>query len=411
MDIVLLEVGKDFPMIGNDAEMSYLDSASTALTPQVVIDAMADYYTQHNTNTSRGVDKLLYATTELFEAVRLQTQQFLQAKSADEIIFTRGTTDGLNIIAFGLQDFLLPGDEIVINIAEHHANIIPWQEIEKRTGAVVVYCELAADGSIDVSKLPNVLSEKTKVVSFAHVTNVLGSYNDPKQVTKLVRTHAPNALVVIDGAQGIVQEAMDVQTVDCDFYVFSGHKLFGPTGVGVLYGKLALLNKMQPLTFGGDMNFNVAKSGSEYKDAPHKFESGTMMISEVLGLGAAIAYITAIGYEAKHAHISELRAYAFEQLAACPNIIIYNKDADNSTTIAFNIQDVPAHDAASMFSNNQVVLRAGHHCAQLLLEHIDAPSSLRASFSIYNTKADVDAFVNVVKLLQNEGAFLDVLFG
>ena len=397
-----------FPMLVTHPSIAYLDSAATALTPQTVIDAITTYYTKHNTNVSRGVDKLVYETTELYENVRTKVQAFMNADKNSEIIFTRGATTALNMVAFGFaQQILKKDDEIILNISEHHANIIPWQEVAKKTGAKLVYVDLLENGAIDSEHLATLLTEKTKIVSFAHVTNVLGSFNNPAVLIPIIRKYS-SAYVVIDGAQGIVQYEVDVQAMDCDFYAFSGHKLFGPTGVGVLYAKAELLAQMEPFEFGGDMNHSVAKYNSEYKEAPHKFEAGTMMISEVLGLGAAIDFMIEIGYEAKSEYIKELRSYAIQELRKQENIILYNEKNEDSTTISFNLMDVHAHDAATVFSNESVVIRAGHHCAQLLLEKLQATSSLRASISIYNTKDDIDRLIEVSK---KAGNFLDVLFG
>lgn len=399
---------QDFPMLINTPEIAYFDTAATSLTPQVVIDAITNYYTFHNTNINRGVDKHGYKTTVIYESVRTKVGNFLHARYEDEIIFTRGATDSLNAIARMLQHQVTAADEIVLNIAEHHANLIPWIEIAKETGATLRYVDLNEDGSINVAAFADVLNERTKIVAFADVTNVLGSFNNPQVLVPIVREQAPNAYVIVDGAQGVTQYQVDVQANDCDFYVFSGHKLFGPTGVGVLYGKREHLATLQPFEFGGDMVDHVFKESATYKDAPHKFEAGTMMLAEVFGLGAAIDYMLELGYETKHQHIKALRAYAIQELKQIPDVIIYNETNVDAATIAFNIRGVHAHDAASVFSQQDVVVRAGHHCAQLLLEKLDTTSSVRLSFSIHNTRADVDKFIAAAK---KAGDFLDVLFG
>ncbi|MGL5041632.1 MAG: aminotransferase class V-fold PLP-dependent enzyme [Culicoidibacterales bacterium] len=399
---------KQFPMIVNHPEITYLDSAATALTPNCVIDAIVHYYTHKNTNISRGVDKLLYETTLSYEAVRSKTASFINAGLKEEIIFTRGTTTSLNLIAFGLADKLITeGDELILNIGEHHANLLPWQIVAQRKNAIIKYVNLDQNGSINYTHLQELLSDKTKVVSFAHVTNVLGSYNDPQAITKIIRQYAKNAFIIVDGAQAIVQQKVDVMAYDCDFYVFSGHKLFGPTGVGVLYGKMHMLEKMSPFEYGGDMNDSVTKQSSEFKQVPHKFEAGTMMIAEVLGLGAAIDFIEEINYNDKKVHIRKLRDFTITELKKQSNIILYNEENKDSTTISFNLKDVHAHDAATVFSNESVVIRAGHHCAQLLLEKLETTSSLRASISIYTTEADMKKFIEVCKKASD---FLDVLF-
>jgi len=403
------ELRKEFPMLQNHPEMAYFDTASTALTPQVVIDAMNNYYQYHNTNISRGVDKYGYETTAIYESVREKVKNFIGATRNEEIIFTRGTTESLNMIAFGFAKKQLHiGDEIILNIAEHHANLLPWIEVAQMTGAVVKYVDLLDDGSIDLTHLETLLSSKTRIVAFAHVTNVLGSYNNPQTLIRLVRQQAQQAYIIVDGAQGVTQYDVDVQQFDCDFYAFSGHKLFGPTGVGILYGKKELLQQMYPLEFGGDMVAHVNKESALYKELPQKLEAGTMMIAEVFGLGAALDFYQSIDHKQKRAYIKSLRAYAISKLEMIPNILIYNKDNVDAITIVFNIQCVHAHDAASVFSKENIVLRAGHHCAQLLLERLETTSSLRMSLSFYNTKEEIDAFIEAAK---KAGDFLDALFG
>jgi len=407
MTLDILTIREQFPMFVNHPQMTYLDTAATALTPNCVIEAIKNYYTKHNTNINRGVDMLAYETTTIYENVREKVQKFINAAKSEEIIFTHGTTESINMIAAGFgKEVLTAGDEVILNIAEHHANLLPWLAIAEQTGAIVRYAELNNDGCINLAKLETLLTPQTKIVSFAHVTNVLGSYNNPQIITELVKRNS-NAYVVIDGAQGIVQEKVDVQEIGCDFYVFSGHKLYGPTGIGILYGKTKVLNQMQPLMFGGDMVHSVTKKQAEYKDIPHKFEAGTMMLAESFGLGAAIDFVQSFTYEEKIAHIKKLRAYAIAELAKIPNVIIYNKDNENSSLITFNIEGVHAHDAASRFSSDQVVLRAGHHCAQLLLEKLQATASLRMSIGIYNDKADIEKFIDSAK---KAGDFLDELF-
>jgi len=403
------EIRNCFPMLRNNDKMVYLDSASTALTPQSVIDAVTKYYTHHNTNTSRGVDKYGYETTKQYEAVRYDVRRFLNARHTAEIIFTRGATESLNMIAFGFAaNVLKKGDEIILNIAEHHANLLPWREVARRTGAVIKYVDLNDDGSIDLTHLQTLLSEKTRFVSFADVTNVLGSSNDVQELTKLIRTHS-SAYVVVDGAQGITQSKVDVQASGCDFYVFSGHKLYGPTGVGVLYGKKALLEQMEPFELGGDMVASISKDAIEYKDLPRKLEAGTMMIAEVFGLGAALSFYEKFDEAATRADIKALRAHAISELKKnVPDVTIYNETLVNSRTITFNIGTIHAHDVASVFSENDIVVRAGHHCAQLLLEHLQTNSTVRMSIGIYNTKEDIDRFIDVAK---KAGDFLDALFG
>lgn len=402
------EIRKAFPMLMNHPKMAYFDTASTALTPQVVIDAITSYYQFSNTNTSRGVDKYGYETTIKYESVRQQVQSFINAQHAAEVIFTRGTTESLNMIAFGFaQNILKENDEIILNIAEHHANLLPWMEIAKKTKAIIKYVDLRADGAIDLEHLTTLLSDNTRIVAFAHVTNVLGSYNDPKAIAQLVRAHS-SAYIVVDGAQGIAQRIVDVQEYDCDFYVFSGHKLFGPTGIGILYGKKALLEQMTPFEFGGDMVAHVSQTEIEYKNLPQKLEAGTMMIAEVFGLGAAIDFYQSLPKEKTNAHIKALRAQAIDALSNIPHIVIYNKDNVDAITITFNIEGVHAHDTASVFSQNNVVVRAGHHCAQLLLEKLETTSSVRMSLAVYNTAEEIDTFIKVAK---KAGNFLDVLFG
>lgn len=397
------EYRNDFPMLKQN--FVYLNSASTALKPQVVMDAMDDYYNNYGVNTNRGVDSIGYMVTNKYEAVRKKIASFLNAKES-EIIFTRGTTDGLNMVARFCEPMIEENDEIIVSIHEHHANFVPWQQLCKRKKAKLIMVKTKLDGTVDLDDLKKCMNAHTKIVALNHMSNVFGGVNSLSKIASIV--HEYPAYFVVDGAQGIVHEQVDVEQMDVDFYAFSGHKLYGPTGVGVLYGKYNILKQMEPVNYGGEMIDIVRVDKTTFKEPPYCFEAGTMMIAEVLGLGASLDYVQAIGYSKMNDYVKKLRRYFIERLLIeIPNIQIYNRDIAESNFITFNIKGIHAHDVASHLDRNKIIVRAGHHCASPLMEYLKVASTIRISLAFYNTKEECD---RVVEVLKGVGDYLNVLF-
>ncbi|HFI0423127.1 TPA: cysteine desulfurase [Streptococcus suis] len=394
----LERIRKDFSILDqvvNDEPLVYLDNAATTQKPQQVLDVLADYYQKDNANVHRGVHTLSERATARYEAARQKVADFIQAKSSKEILFTRGTTTGLNWVAQFAKEILQPDQEVIISVQEHHSNIIPWQQACQQTGAKLRYVTLK-DGELDMDHLRSLLSSKTKFVSLAHVSNVLGGVVPIGEIAELV--HQVGAYLVVDGAQSVPHMAVNVQELDVDFYAFSGHKMLGPTGIGVLYGKEELLNRMSPVEFGGEMIDFVYEQSATWKELPWKFEAGTPNIAGAIGLGAAIDYLTEIGMDAIQAHEEELVNYVFPKLQAIPGLTIYGSQDMGKRTgvIAFNLDDLHPHDVATALDYEGVAVRAGHHCAQPLLRYLQVPATVRASFYIYNTKADCDKLVEAI---------------
>ncbi|MHC3680871.1 cysteine desulfurase [Streptococcus suis] len=394
----LERIRKDFSILDqvvNDEPLVYLDNAATTQKPQQVLDVLADYYQKDNANVHRGVHTLSERATARYEAARQKVADFIQAKSSKEILFTRGTTTSLNWVAQFAKEILQPDQEVIISVQEHHSNIIPWQQACQQTGAKLRYVTLK-DGELDMDHLRSLLSSKTKFVSLAHVSNVLGSVAPIGEIAELV--HEVGAYLVVDGAQSVPHMAVNVQELDVDFYAFSGHKMLGPTGIGVLYGKEELLNLMSPVEFGGEMIDFVYEQSATWKELPWKFEAGTPNIAGAIGLGAAVDYLTEIGMDAIQAHEAELVDYVFPKLQAIPGLTIYgSQDLSKRTgVIAFNLDDLHPHDVATALDYEGVAVRAGHHCAQPLLRYLQVPATVRASFYIYNTKADCDKLVEAI---------------
>ncbi|HGA1494432.1 TPA: cysteine desulfurase [Streptococcus suis] len=394
----LERIRKDFSILDqvvNDEPLVYLDNAATTQKPQQVLDVLADYYQKDNANVHRGVHTLSERATARYEAARQKVADFIQAKSSKEILFTRGTTTGLNWVAQFAKEILQPDQEVIISVQEHHSNIIPWQQACQQTGAKLRYVTLK-DGELDMDHLRSLLSSKTQFVSLAHVSNVLGSVAPIGEIAELV--HEVGAYLVVDGAQSVPHMAVNVQELDVDFYAFSGHKMLGPTGIGVLYGKEELLNRMSPVEFGGEMIDFVYEQTATWKELPWKFEAGTPNIAGAIGLGAAVDYLTEIGMEAIQAHEAELVDYVFPKLQAIPGLTIYGSQdlAKRTGVIAFNLDDLHPHDVATALDYEGVAVRAGHHCAQPLLRYLQVPATVRASFYIYNTKADCDKLVEAI---------------
>ncbi|HEL2065031.1 cysteine desulfurase [Streptococcus suis] len=394
----LERIRKDFSILDqvvNDEPLVSLDNAATTQKPQQVLDVLADYYQRDNANVHRGVHTLSERATARYEAARQKVADFIQAKSSKEILFTRGTTTSLNWVAQFAKEILQPDQEVIISVQEHHSNIIPWQQACQQTGAKLRYVTLK-DGELDMDHLRSLLSSKTKFVSLAHVSNVLGCVAPIREIAELV--HEVGAYLVVDGAQSVPHMAVNVQELDVDFYAFSGHKMLGPTGIGVLYGKEELLNLMSPVEFGGEMIDFVYEQSATWKELPWKFEAGTPNIAGAIGLGAAVDYLTEIGMDAIQAHEAELVDYVFPKLQAIPGLTIYgSQDLSKRTgVIAFNLDDLHPHDVATALDYEGVAVRAGHHCAQPLLRYLQVPATVRASFYIYNTKADCDKLVEAI---------------
>ncbi|HEL2153239.1 TPA: cysteine desulfurase [Streptococcus suis] len=394
----LERIRKEFSILDqvvNDEPLVYLDNAATTQKPQQVLDVLADYYQKDNANVHRGVHTLSERATTRYEAARQKVADFIQAKSSKEILFTRGTTTSLNWVAQFAKEILQPDQEVIISVQEHHSNIIPWQQACQQTGAKLRYVTLK-DGELDMDHLRSLLSSKTKFVSLAHVSNVLGGVVPIGEIAELV--HQVGAYLVVDGAQSVPHMGINVQELDVDFYAFSGHKMLGPTGIGILYGKEELLNLMSPVEFGGEMIDFVYEQSATWKELPWKFEAGTPNIAGAIGLGAAIDYLTEIGMDAIQAHEAELVDYVFPKLQAIPGLTIYgSQDLSKRTgVIAFNLDDLHPHDVATALDYEGVAVRAGHHCAQPLLRYLQVPATVRASFYIYNTKADCDKLVEAI---------------
>lgn len=392
-------IKKDFPVLNqivNDEPLVYLDNAATTQKPLKVLAAIKDYYENDNANVHRGVHTLAERATEKYEAAREKVRQFINAKSTKEVLFTRGTTTSINWVAQFAGQILKTGDEIVISIMEHHSNIVPWQEVAKKTGAILKFVYLK-DGQLDMDDLRKKITNQTKFVSIAHVSNVLGTINPVEEITKIAHEHG--AYMVVDGAQSTPHMAIDLQKMDVDFFTFSGHKMMGPTGIGVLYGKEELLNQFEPVEFGGEMIDFVYESHSTWTELPWKFEAGTPNIAGAIALGAAIDYIQELGIDQIHQHEIELIDYLMPKLQEIEGLKIYGpKDnVKRGGLIAFNIEGLHPHDVATALDMEGVAVRAGHHCAQPLLNYLETPATARASFYLYNTKADCDKLVEALK--------------
>lgn len=392
-------IKKDFPVLNqivNDEPLVYLDNAATTQKPLKVLAAIKDYYENDNANIHRGVHTLAERATEKYEAAREKVRQFINAKSTKEVLFTRGTTTSINWVAQFAGQILKTGDEIVISIMEHHSNIVPWQEVAKKTGAILNFVYLK-DGQLDMDDLRKKITNQTKFVSIAHVSNVLGTINPVEEITKIAHEHG--AYMAVDGAQSTPHMAIDLQKMDVDFFAFSGHKMMGPTGIGVLYGKEELLNQFEPVEFGGEMIDFVYESHSTWTELPWKFEAGTPNIAGAIALGAAIDYIQELGIDQIHQHEIELIDYLMPKLQEIEGLKIYGpKDnVKRGGLIAFNIEGLHPHDVATALDMEGVAVRAGHHCAQPLLNYLETPATARASFYLYNTKADCDKLVEALK--------------
>lgn len=392
------EIRNDFPILQQDVNghpLVYLDSAATSQKPRAVIDVLKRYYETDNSNVHRGVHTLGSRATEAYELAREKVARFIHAPSPEQVVFTRGTTESLNMIAYGFARLRLKaGDRIVLTPSEHHSNLIPWQQVAKVTGAELHYLPLQPDGTVRLEDVRSAVTPATKLVAIAHVSNVLGTIHPVKEIAAIA--HAVGAIIVVDGAQSVPHMPVDVQDLDCDFLAFSGHKMCGPTGVGVLYGKRKWLEAMEPTYFGGEMIDIVELHESTWKDIPWKFEGGTPIIAGAIGLGAAVDYLTRIGMDNVRAHDQQLAAYALEQLSQVDGLTIYGpaQGGERGGLVTFNLGVVHAHDVSTVLDAEGIAIRAGHHCAQPLMRMLGVASTARASFYLYNTESDVDALVH-----------------
>lgn len=392
----------DFPLlknsISNGKPLIYLDNAATTQKPACVINAVREYYEQYNANPHRGAYSLSEKATEIFESARDRVAEFLNAKSSDEIIFTKGTTESLNLVAssFGM-DYIQKGDEILISIAEHHSNLIPWQIMAKAKGALLKYLYTDVDGILTEEEIESKITARTKLIAVTQVSNVLGIVNPIKKITSLAKK--VGAVVVLDVAQSVPHMPVDVQTLDVDFAAFSGHKLYAPMGIGVLYAKKEHLSAMNPALYGGGMVNDVGEQITSFAETPSKFEGGTQNVEGTFGLHKAIDYLAGIGYEKIFRMETELTQYAYKRMLEIPYVTIYGKSGDTSRTgiLSFNIKDVHPHDAATILDADGVAIRAGHHCAQPLMKHLGVNSTCRVSLCFYNTKEEIDVMAESMK--------------
>jgi cysteine desulfurase/selenocysteine lyase len=388
------DIRSHFPILDqqvNGRPLVYLDSAATSQKPIRVIETLERYYKEYNSNVHRGVHTLGTRATDGYEGARDKVRKFINASSTEEIIFTRGTTTALNTVATSYaRETLKSGDEIVITYMEHHSNIIPWQQVAKKTGAILKYLPLQEDGSISLEEAKKTITSDTKIVSIMHVSNVLGTINPIKELAEIA--HQQGAIIVVDGAQSTPHMKIDVQDLNCDFFAFSAHKMCGPTGIGVLYGKKHLLESMEPVEFGGEMIDFVELQDSTWKELPWKFEAGTPIIAGAIGLGAAIDFLEEIGLDNIHAHDKKMAQYASEQMATIEGIKIFGPK-DRTGLVTFTIDDVHPHDVATVLDADGIAVRAGHHCAQPLMKWLKVSATARASFYLYNSEDEIDELV------------------
>lgn len=391
------KVRADFPILSqkvNGKPLVYFDNGATSQKPQVVIDAISRYYSEYNANIHRGVHTLSQLATDAYEVSRNTIQKHLNAKHNYEIIFTSGTTFGINLVANGFASLLKAGDEVMVSALEHHSNIVPWQFLCEKTGAKLVVIPMNEKGELILSEYDNLLSEKTKIVAVNHISNALGTVNPIEYIIK--KAHEVGAAVLIDGAQATPHLRPDVQALDCDFYVFSGHKVCGPTGVGILYGKEDWLRKLPPYQGGGEMIAEVTFEKTTYADLPHKFEAGTPNIEAGIVLGAAIDYMNAIGFDNIATYEHELLRYGTQRLQEIEGVTIYGTSENKASVISFNIEGIHPYDIGTIIDKLGIAVRTGHHCAQPIMNFYNIPGTIRASFAFYNTKEEIDIFIEAL---------------
>ena len=389
------KVRADFPILSRQVHgkpLVYLDSGASAQKPQAVIDAIDHVYGNEYANVHRGLHFLSNATTDAYEAAREKVRAFLNAPSVDEIVFTKGTTQAINLVAYGwAMKHLKEGDEIVLSIMEHHSNIVPWHFLRERLGVKLVWVDVEDDGSLNVGKFEKALTERTKLVAITHMSNVLGTIVPLKEITRIA--HERGVPVLADGSQSAVHLPVDVKELDVDFYCITGHKLYGPSGIGALYGKMSYLKDMQPFEGGGEMILDVELDRVTYADPPHRFEAGTPPIAQAIGLGAAIDYVESIGRDAIFEHETDLRDYARKQLSSVNALRMIGDAPGKGAIFSFELEGIHAHDVSMVIDRSGVAVRAGTHCAQPLLQRFGATSTCRASFAMYNTRSEVDVLV------------------
>ncbi|MEL6781975.1 MAG: cysteine desulfurase [Pseudomonadota bacterium] len=387
----------EFPILSrevNGKPLVYLDNAASAQKPDAVIDAMAQQARTAYANVHRGLHTLANETTEAFEAARDKAQAFIGAASRDEIVFTKGATEAINLVASGFAAEIKPGDEIILSVMEHHSNIVPWHFLRERHGAILRWIDLNEDGSLDMDALAAAIGPKTKIVTLTHMSNVLGTVTDAAAITQMAQD--VGAVVLFDGCQSVMHQSVDVQAIGCDFYAFSGHKIYGPTGIGVLYGRAEALDRLRPYQGGGEMIETVEKDRITYNHAPHKFEAGTPPILEAVGLGAAIDWLGGFDMDEVAAHEHDLYERARTALRGINGLTVHGEAPGKGAVLSFSLEGAHPHDLAQLLDRYGVAIRAGHHCAQPLMTHLGVPATARASFGIYNTQADVDAFVSAL---------------
>lgn len=392
-------VRRDFPILSKQVygkPLVYLDNGASAQKPRAVLDAIQKAYSEDYSNVHRGLHFLSNKATEEFEGARDKVRDFLNAASSEEIVFTRSATEAINVVAYGYgMNEIGEGDEIVLTIMEHHSNIVPWHFIREKNGAKLVFVPVEDDGSIDIEAFEKAITPRTKLVATTHMSNVLGTVVDVKAVTALA--HSKGIPVLVDGSQAAVHMPIDVQDIDCDFYVFTGHKLYGPTGIGILYGKRDMLERTRPFNGGGEMIVEVTEETVTYNAPPHRFEAGTPPIVQAIGLGAAIDYMNTVGRDAIAAHEESLRHYAHERLKAVNSLRIYGEAPGKGAIVSFDLEGIHAHDVSMVIDREGVAVRAGTHCAQPLLKRFGATSTCRASFGMYNTLAEIDRLAEALE--------------
>ena len=395
------KIRTDFPLLSqqvNGKPLVYFDNGATSQKPQIVIDAISKYYTEINANIHRGVHTLSQLATDAYEESRIKIQKHINAAFSHEVLFTSGTTQGINLVANGFSSILKTGDEILVSALEHHSNIVPWQMLCEKTGAVLKVIPMNDSGELIQSEYDKLLSEKTKIVTVNHISNALGTINPIREM--IVKAKKYGAAVLIDGAQATPHLKPDVQDLDCDFYVFSGHKICGPTGTGILYGKEAWLNKLPPYQGGGEMIKEVTFEKTTYADLPHKFEAGTPNIAGGIVLGVAIDYLNNVGFDNIQKQEKALLEYATEKLLEIDGLRIFGTSAAKTSVVSFNIEGIHPYDIGTIIDKQGIAVRTGHHCAQPIMNYFKIPGTIRASFAFYNTKEEIDLMINAVKKAQ-----------
>ncbi|WP_296313063.1 aminotransferase class V-fold PLP-dependent enzyme [Winogradskyella sp. UBA3174] len=392
------KIRKDFPILNrtvNGKPLIYFDNAATSQTPKQVIDVIVDYYSNYNANIHRGVHTLSQEATDAYEQARIKIQKHFNAKHPYEIIYTAGTTDSINLVASGFSSLLKKGDEILVSALEHHSNIVPWQMLSERTGAILKVIPMNEDGDLILSEFDDLLNNKTKLVFVNHISNALGTINPIEYMIE--KAHAIGAAVLVDGAQSCPHLKPDVQALDVDFYVCSAHKICGPTGVGMLYGKEEWLNKLPPYQGGGEMIAEVTFEKTTYAGLPHKYEAGTPNVSGGIAFGAALDYMNSIGFDAIAKYEHELLEYATEQLKQIEGLKIYGTAKEKTSVISFNVSSIHPYDIGTILDKMGIAVRTGHHCAQPIMDFYKIPGTIRASFMFYNTKEEIDTFITALK--------------